>query len=379
MKAEHQKSMTNLRAQEYLQPFHWSMMVKTGMQFNLTCSGPKEIASDYVDPSNIKIKKPKKKKPKNTTRLTTLIDDEGLRGIGVSVDNVDGGDALPIAMSSNKRARNDDSGLGDDEELQEILAKRRHQALKKRKLGRPEDFVWNIRQYADEDDILSIGNGGLVIDDTSEFVRGLEMSQLEEGAAPSESFHGEEKGEEINANAAGTNDIEMPDENFEPSDSVIQSGENMPSTVLDDEPLITGSIAATLAALRRTGICPLCLRSNHAFPGEIGQENSTSNFTMEELAKREEILARQRLRNIQREADARRQRELERQSERFNRMSQRDREQYREQENQAREQNESQQRMREFEDFKFNVGLEYKDEFGQEMSKKDVQAFVINF
>lgn len=53
-------------------------------------------------------------------------------------------------------------------------------------------------------------------------------------------------------------------------------------------------------------------------------------------------------------------------------MSQREKEQYREQENKTREHQEAQQRMREFNDFKFNVDLEYKDEFGHEMSKKDV-------
>jgi U4/U6.U5 tri-snRNP-associated protein 1 len=63
---------------------------------------------------------------------------------------------------------------------------------------------------------------------------------------------------------------------------------------------------------------------------------------------------------------------MERQNDRFNRMSQREKEQYREQENKTREHHEAQQRMREFNEFKFNVDLEYKDEFGHEMSKKDV-------
>ena len=93
---------------------------------------------------------------------------------------------------------------------------------------------------------------------------------------------------------------------------------------------------------------------------------------MGDLEKREEIIARQRMRKIQQEADARRQREQERQNDRFNRLSQREKEQHREEENQKRERYEAQQRMREFNDFKLNVDLEYKDEFGQEMTKKDV-------
>jgi U4/U6.U5 tri-snRNP-associated protein 1 len=79
------------------------------------------------------------------------------------------------------------------------------------------------------------------------------------------------------------------------------------------------------------------------------------------------------MRKIEQEADARRQREQERQNDRFNRLSQREKEQHREEENQKRERYEAQQRMREFNDFKFNVDLEYKDEFGQEMTKKDVR------
>lgn len=99
---------------------------------------------------------------------------------------------------------------------------------------------------------------------------------------------------------------------------------------------------------------------------------------MEDLEKREEIIARQRMRRMQQEADARRQREQERQNERFNRLSQREKEQHREQQNQVRERHEAQQRMRELNEFKFNVDLEYKDEFGQEMTKKDVRFHFYN-
>jgi U4/U6.U5 tri-snRNP-associated protein 1 len=237
--------------------------------------------------------------------------------------------------------------------------------------------VSNIRQSADDDDGVSAGAGGLIIGDTSEFVRGLELSQMEESVTRNGDFYGEGNEEEMDFSATGAIDIEMSEEKIGSPGSVQQSSENLPLSVLDDEPLIAGSMAATLAALRKTGISPITRYVSALIvllSGEIGSENSTSNFTMEEVTKREEILGRQRLRKIQREADARRQREQERQSERFNRMSQREREQYREQENQARERHEAQQRMREFEDFKFNVELEYKDEFGQEMSKKDVRS-----
>ena len=104
------------------------------------------------------------------------------------------------------------------------------------------------------------------------------------------------------------------------------------------------------------------------------ESTGSSNFSPDDLQKRQEILARQQTRRAHQEAEARRQREQERQNERFNRMSQREKEQHREQENKIREHQEAQRRMREFNDFKFNVDLEYKDEFGHEMSKKDVPA-----
>jgi U4/U6.U5 tri-snRNP-associated protein 1 len=85
------------------------------------------------------------------------------------------------------------------------------------------------------------------------------------------------------------------------------------------------------------------------------------------------------MRKIEHEGDARRQREEERRNDRFNRLSQRDRELHREQQNLARERYEAQERMQEFNEFKFNVNLEYKDEFGQEMSKKDVRCLCHDF
>jgi U4/U6.U5 tri-snRNP-associated protein 1 len=106
--------------------------------------------------------------------------------------------------------------------------------------------------------------------------------------------------------------------------------------------------------------------------GEISEITASGKFTSDDLQKREEILNQQRKRQVDQEAAARKQRELERQDERFNRMSQREREQYREQKNQAFARQEAEHRMREFNEFSFDVNLEYKDEFGQEMSKKDV-------
>ena len=316
-----------LREQTSVRDRHLTMI-------SLDFDGPQPIASDYAD---VKIKKPKKK-AKNLTRVNEILEDEGL------APNVSTRTAPTITVTSTKRAYNEDSGLGDDEELQELLAQRRREALKKRKISRPEDIVQIVRQIRD-DDAAGTDNGGLVIDDTSEFVQGLELSRLEGDT-------GEERStRQVERMQVDENEEEMPDLPAQPEENHI---DNVPSTGLDEEPVITSSVAATLAALKRSN-----------------ELDASSNFTADELERREEILERQRIRRIQQEQEARERRERERQDEQFKRMSQREREQYREQVNQARERQEAERRMREFNEFKFNVGVDYKDEFGQDMSQKE--------
>lgn len=160
----------------------------------------------------------------------------------------------PSTMSFATRARGEDSGQADDEELQDLLAQRRRQASKRRKL-RPEDIIQRLR----EDDIPgeeSVASGGLVIDDTSEFVRGIEMAQPEDRppntdvemspvvdvAASNEDMRTEVVDEEMT-------DI-LPDE-------LIQ---NVPSIDNDIEPAVGSGLAATLAALKRRGKLQLMIK-----------------------------------------------------------------------------------------------------------------------
>ena len=225
--------------------------------FHADTAGPLEIASDYADPSTIKIKKPKKKKTKSSTRVSAILDDEGLLqddAPGSSIDSTE--NSMTIPLSSTKRTYNENSGLGDDEELQEILAQRRRQALKKRKISRPEDIARSVRESANEDGVRAAEDGGLVIDDTSEFVRGLEMSQLDRATSRAEVQTGGTSPEkmEIDERMLDTTDIDMPDEAAGIAEAAEQS--TIKIAPLEDEPIIAGSLAATLAALRRTGTFP---------------------------------------------------------------------------------------------------------------------------
>jgi len=314
---------------------------------------PREIASDYADPSTITIKKPKKKKERKAVRATALLGDDEPAAAPAKDQIMEEAQLLPL--SSAKRKVVEDTGFGDDEELQELLARRRRVALKNRKISRPEDIAYDIRQSMEEDHGEPEA-GGLVIDDTSEFVRGIEITQLQprtgSPASPPQQMEIEEPEEEHPA-------VEMQIDVPSPIPKEAEEEQGSETGIIgEDDEVIPDSLAATLAALRRSG--------------ELDSSTVASTFTSTDLDIREGILARQATRAAQTAEEARRRREAERRDERHARMSQREREAYREQENLRRERREAEARNAEFaEGFKFNVDLQYLDEFGQEMTKKD--------
>jgi U4/U6.U5 tri-snRNP-associated protein 1 len=314
-------------------------------------AGPREIASDYDDPSAIKIKKHKKKKERKTVRATALLgDDEPL--VPQVEDAVVEEQQLPT-LTASKRKAVEDTGFRDDEELQELLARRRHEALKKRKILRPQDIVRDIRQSMEEDSGEAAQVGGLVIDDTSEFVRGIEMPQAQpRTGSPTELDQRMEVDEEPEDEQPA---IEMEVDDVPPPQDPSQASET--GILGEDDEIIPDSLAATLAALKRSG--------------EL-ESDTTSAFTTTDLTRREEILSRQARRAVSTAEEARRRREAETNDSRYARLSQREREAHREQENLRRERREAEARNLEFADgFKFNVELSYLDEFGHEMTKKD--------
>jgi U4/U6.U5 tri-snRNP-associated protein 1 len=330
--------------------FHWITIVCLTTS-TLTLE-PLEITSDYADPSTIKIKKPKKRKNKQNTATSA----GAILGDSILPEDTPNGETTdiipgPSTKSFARTAKSEDTGTADDEELQELLAQRRRQAMKKRKIARPEEFIQQYRMEEDEEMGDIAQTGGLLIDDTSEFVRGIELARAESGRAASE---------ERKPSIQDMHDVEeVPDEiadiEMETSDEIKEEATDGVPTAEPDEPAIGTSLAATFAALKRRG--------------EI--QTDKSRFKSEELQKREEIHLRQRQRQAEAEAESRRQKEAERNAERFNRMSNKEREKWREEQAQQREKREAMNRMQEFKEYKFNVNLEYKDEFGEEMTPKD--------
>jgi U4/U6.U5 tri-snRNP-associated protein 1 len=326
------------------------------VQISLDYQQPIVVSSDYADPSTFKIKKPKKKKGKNSAKVGDILGGDSL----LQSDP----DRNLFRLPATKREYSEDSGFGDDDELQEMLAQQRRQALKKRKVSRLEDIVQHVRQINHEHE-AGLEEGSLIIDDTSEFVRGIEIAQTSsENAGQGEEIIADELAMNVDA-TPNIEDVKMTDATIvETTDELpAEESEQVPSNGIEDEEAVGNSVAATLSALIR----------QDAF------KSNESNFSMEDLHKREEVLRRQQERNVQQEHDARIQRDRERQSERFKRMTQREREQYREEENKKRERQEAYQRMNEFNDFKFNVELQYKDEFGQEMTPKDVSSANVRY
>ncbi|TKA83220.1 hypothetical protein B0A55_00665 [Friedmanniomyces simplex] len=129
--------------------------------------------SDYVDPSTIKMKKPKKKKEKKTRQKAVDEDDAfapvdpaPLAQLSADAMDVDGAETSGM-VPSKKRAFE-----FDDDDLQAKLAEQRRQALKKRKKMDASELARQMRDEMPVDD-EEAEEGGMIMDETSEFVANL--------------------------------------------------------------------------------------------------------------------------------------------------------------------------------------------------------------
>lgn len=147
--------------------------------------------SDYMDISEVKIKKPKKKKAK-TTRQKAIDEDDIFPlpdATGTSNgDNmeVDSGQTATTNGTAAPQKKTYDTSFVDDEDLQASLAIQRRAAFKKRKQLRPEELARQLREESSQTP-MEVDNGdgadeepGLVIDETSEFVSNLQRPVISE-------------------------------------------------------------------------------------------------------------------------------------------------------------------------------------------------------
>lgn len=271
------------------------------------------------------------------------------------------------------------SSFVDDDDLQAALANQRRAALKKRKRSKPEDLARRLREEAsatpgpgNNPDDGQPEEGGLVIDETSEFVANLQRAQEEARSRPEPQKPApakvepqvKEDDEESDIDMGRSyNDIEDEEDLKErlKRETSTPGTPGMTGTGLDDEATLNNGLGATLSLLSQRGLIK---------KSDEGDLNAVHRD-------RQRFLAEKQRREAAAEAKARAQRERDRASGRLDRMSAREREEYARWENKQRDQQESRQMAEIFNrEYKPDVQLKYVDEFGRSMNQKEAFKFL---
>lgn len=335
--------------------------------------------SDYTTLLDAKSRKPKKKRAKTTRQKA--VDEYDIFPPETTSDlpperitmDIDSGLAEPEVAPRTLDVEG--SSFVDDDDLQASLAKQRRAALKKRKKTMPEDIARQVRNEASATTGTDGFNGeareeegGLVIDETSEFVANLQRSTEAErshlgGSKPSTSS--KKKG--ISPAKMMDEDMDM-DESFNDSqdggdfEERAKEQNSTPAppglTVngLEDEATLNHGVGATLNMLSQRGLI----------------KQSTEGDLNALHRERQRFLMEKQNREADAERKAKLQRERDRASGKLDRMSARDREEYARWENRQRDQQESRQMTDIFNrEYKPDVQLKYVDEFGRSMNQKE--------
>ena len=326
--------------------------------------------SDYNDASEPKIKKPKKSKTKS--KRQKLVDEDDIFPVEESKEfqttddamEVDGGNAV---VPKHKQTES----FVDDDDLQASLAIQRRAALKKRKRTKPEDIARQLREEASatpggmDEDEGQAEEGGLVIDETTEFVanlqrkeeeRDLEATQPKSKTAVKKEEWPDEDDKDVDMERSYN---EVEDE--EDRQARLKREESMPAvpnmteTGLEDEATLSQGLGATLNMLSQRGL--------------IKKKEEDINALHRD---RERFLSEKQKREADIERKARAQRERDRASGKLDHMSAREREDYARYENKQRDQIESRAMTDIFNrEYKPDVQLKYVDDFGRSMNKKE--------
>lgn len=330
------------------------------------CSEDDEPRSDYLDLSELKVRKPKKKKAKST-RQKALEEDDIFPIVESSEIPTEDASAMEVDRPTEftKKRAYEDTSFVDDDDLQASLAKQRRNALKKRQKLKPEDIA---QQFREEASATSAGeneeeDGGLVIDETSEFVNNLKPTAAPDRKqrrstsrqAEAVTAMGDDSDEEGDVHMSYA-DIEDEEDRAARLRREISASEDMTNTGLEDEATLDRGLGSTLKLLKERGIIKTA---------ESGDLNAI--FRQKQL-----FLAEKQRRETEAERKARTQRERDRANGRLDRMSAREKEDYARQQNTFRDQLESRQLGELFnKEYKPNVELKYIDEHGRSMNAKE--------
>ncbi|PNP37224.1 hypothetical protein TGAMA5MH_10894 [Trichoderma gamsii] len=328
-------------------------------------------SSDYLALSEIKVKKPKKKKGSKGTRQKQLDEDDIFPLETAPVDSgsmdIDSKDS-----TTKKRKAASADNFADDDDLQASLAIQRKNALKKRKKTRPEDIA---RQLKEDDEVPEVSeeaqSGGLVIGEISEFVAGLskpddddrQTRKQKQITKRPEADEDHDMGDG-DAGGDGNEDHEMDDssaeiaahqEEEERNNKIKQEGEGK-DVGIEDEKMVSTGIGAALALLRERGLL----------------ESQEKSGSYEDFVAREEFLSRKRVLEAELDEQTRQQRERDRMSGRLDRMSVREREEWARQQNTHRDHQQSKKMAELFNaNYKPNVELKYVDDHGRLLDRKE--------
>nr|POE96452.1 u4/u6.u5 tri-snrnp-associated protein snu66 [Quercus suber] len=332
-----------------------------GVKIDLDMLKDDAPVSDYVDPSTIKIKKPKKGKKEKKTRQKAADED----------------DIFPVAASSTKSDPNDmevdsatsqgvDSGnkkrvhdFDDDDDLQAKLAEQRRQALKRRKKMDAAEIVRQLRDEMPVDD-EDQEEGGLVLDETSEFVANLKKPELPEVQASKPIQQTTAKDEDDDGDTAMQSYADA-EEALERAERIKEEtsapATEMTATGLEEESSMNAQgLGASLAMLRKRGLI-----DNPAAVDLAQKEHARAEF----LASKQGLIDDYDRR-------AREQRDHDRKSGKLDRLNNRDRDAYARQQNEQREAYIAKLLADKFNrEYRPDVKLEYHDEFGRQMNQKE--------
>ncbi|PWY87684.1 SART-1 protein [Aspergillus heteromorphus CBS 117.55] len=338
-------------------------------------------ASDYMDVSEVKIKKPKKKKAKATKRRAVL-DDEDLDPAAESTGtpnanamDVDTNNGVPVSAPAPRKWAGEDISFVDDDDLQASLTRQRRAAFKKRQKVRPEDLARQLREEESQTPTevgTPDGNEeepGLVIDETSEFVSNLQKPTLPERrerqiSTPADESRAKSEGQDEPEHAGDVdmertyNDIEDDEDLREriKRDEEAQSRQHISTTGLEEEATLDQGLGATLSMLKQRG---LVKGSDAADKNSLHRDRH--NFLQEKTRLETEA-----------EKRARQQRERDRASGKLDRMSAREREEHARWENKQRDQQDARHMAEVFNrEYKPDVQLKYTDEYGRAMNQKE--------
>ncbi|KAJ6260287.1 hypothetical protein Dda_4512 [Drechslerella dactyloides] len=327
--------------------------------------------SDYIDPSTIKVKKPKKKKIRTQRRVAEEDDDIFLpkdAPVGETAAAASASSAMNVdSAPESKPKKVFEESFVDDEDLSAALTIQRRAALKKQRTLKPEELAKKLKEEAaDEMKDDDIQAPGLIVDDTTEFVGSLQAPLFTDrrSRAASKPAAAEVKSEPSSPDADG--DVAMGSTDFgrsmspESKPQVKAEAPEITSTGLEEETTIGVGVGAMLSMLRQRQLVD-------------SAADPEAHFKMMD---KEAFLARQRVAQLEADRKARAARERDRKSGKFEKMSAREKEEYARYENKVRDTQEAREAAARFKDYKPDVKIEYKDEYGRAMNQKEAFKYL---